>query len=70
MFIKTQSFLKETVFLKQGGFYDMNTDQYFLKAVSRLLITARVQWPHLIVRSTPTSQGSIPEEVMVAGCTH
>lgn len=32
----------------------MNTDQYFLKAASRILITARVQWPHLIVRSTPT----------------
>lgn len=32
----------------------MNPDQYFLKAASRILITARVQLPHLNVRSTPT----------------
>lgn len=32
----------------------MNTDQYFLEAASRILITARVQWPHLIIRSSQT----------------
>lgn len=51
---KPTEFLKETVCLKQGGFYDTDRDQYILGAARRTLITAEVQSPHLVVRSTQT----------------